>query len=111
MDSPKRQCWESAFVNNGLINVYFLPAGYNVPTANYPNAMLKVLGLVNKNIKAVIPQCGKVTKFDNTKVCSVINLKFVPYRPYYIHVLFSLKCILGVLIILFFKAFATSDRF
>ena len=59
--------------------VFVLPAGYNVPTANYPNAMLKVLGLVNKNIKAVIPQCGKVTKFDNTKVCSIRSLSTILY--------------------------------
>ena len=31
--------------------------------------MLRVMGLLNKNVKAVIPQCGKVTKFDNAKVC------------------------------------------
>lgn len=43
-------------------------SGYNVPTANCPNVMLHMIGLVNKNVKAVIPQCGKVTKFDNAKV-------------------------------------------
>ena len=51
------------------INCFYYIIGYNVPTSNYPNAMLKVIGLLNKNIKAVIPQCGKVTKFDNAKVC------------------------------------------
>lgn len=52
----------------------FKSRGYNVPTSNYPNAMLKLIGLLNKNIKAVIPQCGKVTKFDNSKMKEVLGV-------------------------------------
>lgn len=52
----------------------FKNRGYNVPTTNYPNAMLHMIGMVNKNVKAIIPQCGKVTKFDNSRMKDVLGI-------------------------------------
>lgn len=52
----------------------FKSRGYNVPTTNYPNAMLHMVGIINKNVKAIIPQCGKVSKFDNTRMKEVLGV-------------------------------------
>lgn len=52
----------------------FKSQGYNVPTTNCPNAMLNVIGLFDKSVKMIIPQCGKVTKFDNSRMKDVLGI-------------------------------------
>lgn len=49
--------------------------GYNVPTANCPGPILWLTSLFDRTIKMVMPDVGKVYKFDNTRVSYEKNSK------------------------------------
>ncbi|KAK3575859.1 hypothetical protein CHS0354_034455 [Potamilus streckersoni] len=53
----------------------FKQQGYNVPTTNCPNPMLYIAGLFDKGVKMIIPQCGKIHKFDNSRMKNVLGIE------------------------------------
>lgn len=57
-----------------ILAAEFKSQGYNVPTTNCPNAMLNIMGMFNKSIKMIIPQCNKVIKFDNTRMKETLGI-------------------------------------
>lgn len=57
-----------------ILSKEFKSQGYSVPTTNCPNAMLNVIGLFDKSIKMIIPQCGKVSKFENARMKDVLGI-------------------------------------
>ena len=46
----------------------FKPQGYSVPTLGCPTFATKMIGFINKDIKAMLPHVGKVNKIENTRV-------------------------------------------
>ena len=46
----------------------FKPQGYSVPTLGCPTFATKMIGFINKDIKAMLPHVGKVNKLENTRV-------------------------------------------
>ncbi|XP_064638473.1 uncharacterized protein LOC135494439 isoform X2 [Lineus longissimus] len=53
----------------------FKPRGYNVPTANCPYFAAWIYGLFDKTTKMVLPNIGKVTKFDNTRMKEKLEIE------------------------------------
>ena len=49
----------------------FKPQGYSVPTLGCPTFATKMIGFINKDIKAMLPHVGKVNKLENTRVSKV----------------------------------------
>lgn len=52
----------------------FKPQGYNVPTANCPNPILWMTSLFDRTIKMILPNIGKVYKFDNSRMKDVLGI-------------------------------------
>ena len=46
----------------------FKPQGYSVPTLGCPTFATKMIGFINKDIKAMLPHVGKVNKLENNRV-------------------------------------------
>lgn len=54
------------FFSNVFHNIVL--SGYSVPTMNCPNPILFMTSLFNRTVKTILPQVGKVYKFDNARV-------------------------------------------
>lgn len=52
----------------GTITLFLFFKGYNIPTANCPQPILWLTSFFDRTIKMVLPDVGKVYKFDNTRV-------------------------------------------
>ncbi|KAH3878164.1 uncharacterized protein LOC127874026 [Dreissena polymorpha] len=57
-----------------VLSKEFKSQGYSVPTANYPNAVLNLIGMFDKSVKMIIPQVNKVIKFDNSRMKEVLGV-------------------------------------
>lgn len=57
-----------------ILSKEFKPQGYNVPTMNYPNPILKINSLFDPTIKMILPNVGKVYKFDNNRMKDVLQI-------------------------------------
>ncbi|KAK3096206.1 hypothetical protein FSP39_024464 [Pinctada imbricata] len=52
----------------------FKSQGYNIPTSNCPNVLLKFIGIFDKTVKVVQPNLDKVYKFDTSRMKDVLQL-------------------------------------
>lgn len=68
----------------------FKPQGYNVPTANCPNPILWMTSLFDKTIKMVMPNIGKVYKFDNARMKDVLGITPIELKETLIEMAYSL---------------------
>lgn len=57
-----------------ILSKEFKTQGYNVPTANCPGPILWLTSLFDRTIKMVMPDIGKVYKFDNTRMKDVLQI-------------------------------------
>ncbi|XP_022337706.2 uncharacterized protein LOC111133530 [Crassostrea virginica] len=57
-----------------ILSKEFKSQGYNIPTANCPQPILWLTSFFDRTIKMVLPDVGKVYKFDNTRMKDVLQI-------------------------------------
>ncbi|KAL5004088.1 hypothetical protein ScPMuIL_017544 [Solemya velum] len=57
-----------------ILAAEFKQQGYSVPTMNCPNPILFMTSLFNRTVKTILPQVGKVYKFDNSRMKDVLAI-------------------------------------
>ncbi|XP_064614820.1 uncharacterized protein LOC135479039 isoform X1 [Liolophura sinensis] len=60
-----------------VLSKEFKPQGYNIPTVNCPYFALWMTSLFDKTIKLILPNIGKVTRFNNSRMKDVLGIN--PY--------------------------------
>lgn len=73
-----------------ILSKEFKPQGYNVATANCPNPILWMTSLFDKTIKMVMPNIGKVYKFDNARMKNVLGITPIEVKETLIDMAYSL---------------------
>ncbi|KAK6195722.1 hypothetical protein SNE40_001090 [Patella caerulea] len=53
----------------------FKPQGYSVPTMNCPYFALWLSSVFDKTLKLILPQVGKIHRFDNTRMKEVLGIQ------------------------------------
>ena len=57
-----------------ILDAEFRPQGYNPPTAELPNFLVKMASWFDKNLRFITPALGKCAQFDNTRMKSVLDI-------------------------------------
>lgn len=73
-----------------ILSKEFKSQGYNVPTANCPNPILWMTSLFDRTIKMILPNIGKVYKFDNSRMKDVLGITPMEMKDTLIDMAYSL---------------------
>ncbi|XP_061170792.1 uncharacterized protein LOC133180267 [Saccostrea echinata] len=73
-----------------ILSKEFKHQGYNVPTTNCPNAILHMCSWFDKTIKMIMPDVGKVFKFDTTRMKDVLQITPTELKDTLIDMAYSL---------------------